>query len=150
MTGVPDSAFERAVETAKPAIDYCLERGYTLLYTANGPEPAVCVRLAVRDVNMLRAEAEESRAVLAGRCLADITLRDEEHRQAVCILAKGHDTVHDDGMGTTWTDKDHWKPLSRAALEQAWDEGLDAGRDRWMDVREFGDAPSNPYRKEAP
>ena len=38
----------------------------------------------------------------------------------------------------------------RSALEQAWDEGLDAGRDRWMDVREFGDPPSNPYKTEPP
>lgn len=29
---------------------------------------------------------------------------------------------------------------------RAWDEGLDAGRDRWMDAREFGDKPVNPYR----
>lgn len=58
----------------------------------------------------LRTEVEALRAVLVGRCLANITLRDEEHRQAVCILAEGHDTVHDDGMSTTWTDKDHWKP----------------------------------------
>lgn len=29
---------------------------------------------------------------------------------------------------------------------EAWDEGLDAGQDRWMDSREFGDAPVNPYR----
>lgn len=30
-------------------------------------------------------------------------------------------------------------------LHQAWDEGLEAGRDRWMDSREFGDPPRNPY-----
>lgn len=30
----------------------------------------------------------------------------------------------------------------------AWDEGLDEGRDRWMDSREFGDPPVNPYRQE--
>lgn len=29
---------------------------------------------------------------------------------------------------------------------EKWDEGLDAGRDRWMDSREFGDPPVNPYR----
>lgn len=29
---------------------------------------------------------------------------------------------------------------------EAWDEGLDAGRDRWMDNREFGNKPVNPYR----
>ena len=58
MTGVE-------AETAKPAIDYCLERGYTLLYTANGPEPAMCVRLAVRDANELRDEVESLRATVA-------------------------------------------------------------------------------------
>lgn len=52
-------------ETAKPAIDYCLERGYTLLYAANGPEPDMCVRLAVRDANSLRAEVEAWRATAA-------------------------------------------------------------------------------------
>lgn len=29
----------------------------------------------------------------------------------------------------------------------AWDEGLEAGRDRWADSREFGDPPVNPYRE---
>ena len=32
------------------------------------------------------------------------------------------------------------------ALAVAWDEGLDAGRYRWMDGWEFGDKPVNPYR----
>jgi len=36
-----------------------------------------------------------------------------------------------------------------AVKAAAWDEGLDAGRDRWMDSREFGDKPVNPYRTEA-
>lgn len=31
----------------------------------------------------------------------------------------------------------------------AWEEGLDAGADRWMDSREFGDKPVNPYETEA-
>lgn len=30
-------------------------------------------------------------------------------------------------------------------LAWAWGEGLDAGQDRWMDSREFGDPPVNPY-----
>lgn len=30
----------------------------------------------------------------------------------------------------------------------AWEEGLGAGCDRWMDSREFGDPPVNPYRQE--
>lgn len=32
-------------------------------------------------------------------------------------------------------------------LEGAWDEGLSAGQDRWLDSREFGDPPVNPYRR---
>jgi flavin-dependent dehydrogenase len=34
----------------------------------------------------------------------------------------------------------------REAKAEAWDEGLTAGADRWMDSREFGDPPVNPYR----
>ena len=34
-----------------------------------------------------------------------------------------------------------------AAKAEAWDEGLGSGRDRWMDSREFGDTPVNPYRR---
>ena len=34
----------------------------------------------------------------------------------------------------------------RVIAEKAWEEGLDAGRDRWMDSREFGDKPVNPHR----
>ena len=33
----------------------------------------------------------------------------------------------------------------RSAQHEAWDEGLEAGRDRWADSREFGDPPVNPY-----
>lgn len=29
---------------------------------------------------------------------------------------------------------------------EAWEDGLDAGRQRWADVREFGEEPVNPYR----
>lgn len=35
-------------------------------------------------------------------------------------------------------------------LAQAWDDGLEAGRDRWCDAREFGEPPVNPYRKAGP
>jgi hypothetical protein len=35
----------------------------------------------------------------------------------------------------------------RSRDEKTWDEGLDAGRDRWMDAREFGDPPVNPHRR---
>lgn len=56
------------------------------------------------------AELEALRATLEGRCLSDITHRDEEHRQSVCILPADHRTAHDDAMGTTWTDANHWQP----------------------------------------
>jgi len=36
-------------------------------------------------------------------CSADITHRDEGHRQSVCIKRAGHSGVHDDGQGCTWT-----------------------------------------------
>ena len=46
-------------------------------------------------------------AQLKGRCLADITLRDDDHRMVTCILPEGHTFEHDDGMGCLWTDGDH-------------------------------------------
>ena len=52
----------------------------------------------------------ERDALSEGRCLADITHRDEEHRQSVCMLPKDHaPLMHDDCMGCTWTDAEHWK-----------------------------------------
>ena len=54
---------------------------------------------------MERLSAAE--AQLKGRCLADITLRDDDHRLATCILPEGHTFEHDDGMGCLWTDGDH-------------------------------------------
>ena len=58
-----------------------------------------------------RAEIEALRSMLAGRCLSDITHRDEEHRQSVCMLPAEHAPLaHDDCMGCTWTDADHWQP----------------------------------------
>lgn len=35
-----------------------------------------------------------------------------------------------------------------AAKAEGWDEGLGSGRDRWLDSREFGSVPVNPYRTE--
>ena len=59
----------------------------------------------------LIAEAMErlsaAEAQLKGRCLADITLRDDDHRMVTCILPEGHTFEHDDGMGCLWTDGDH-------------------------------------------
>lgn len=56
------------------------------------------------------AEIDSLKAMLADRCLADITHRDEEHRQSVCMLPVGHAPLaHDDCMGCTWTDAEHWE-----------------------------------------
>ena len=38
-----------------------------------------------------------------GQCGADITHRDEHHRQSVCVRARGHSGAHDDGQGCVWT-----------------------------------------------
>lgn len=60
------------------------------------------------------------RAMLAGRCLSDITHRDDEHRQSVCMLPVGHAPLaHDDCVGCTWTDADHWQP---SAVDRVADE----------------------------
>ena len=67
-----------------------------------------------------RAEIEALRSILAGRCLSDVTHRDEEHRQSVCMLPAGHaPLVHDDCMGCTWTDADHWQ---ECAVDRVADE----------------------------
>ena len=69
-----------------------------------------------------RSEADALRAMLAGRCLSDITHRDEEHRQSVCMLPVGHAPLaHDDCMGCTWTDADHWEPSAIDALAEECD-----------------------------
>ena len=66
------------------------------------------------------AELDALRATLEGRCLSDITHRDEEHRQSVCMLPEGHAPLaHDDCMGCTWTDADHWQP---SAVDRVADE----------------------------
>ena len=69
-----------------------------------------------------RAEIEALRSQLAGRCLSDITHRDEEHRQSFCMLPAYHAPLaHDDCMGCTWTDGEHWQPqaVDRLADELA-------------------------------
>jgi len=86
------------------------------------PTPAESPRpidpAAERDA--LAAERDALRAMLAGRCLSDITHRDEEHRQSVCMLPVGHAPLaHDDCMGCTWTDADHWQP---SAVDRVADE----------------------------
>ena len=67
-----------------------------------------------------RAEIAALRSMLAGRCLSDITHRDEEHRQSVCMLPAEHAPLaHDDCMGCTWTDADHWQ---ECAVDRVADE----------------------------
>ena len=69
---------------------------------------------------LTRAELDALRAKLEGRCLSDITHRDEEHRQSVCMLPEGHaPLMHDDCMGCTWTDADHWQ---QSAVDRVADE----------------------------
>ena len=77
-------------------------------------------------VDVIQAAAHEAaardalRATLEGRCLSDITHRDEEHRQSVCMLPEGHaPLMHDDCMGCTWTDADHWQ---QSAVDRVADE----------------------------
>ena len=66
------------------------------------------------------AELDALRAKLEGRCLSDITHHDEEHRQSVCMLPEWHAPLaHDDCMGCTWTDADHWQP---SAVDRVADE----------------------------
>ena len=56
----------------------------------------------------------------SGRCLADITHRDEGHRQSVCMRPKDHaPLVHDDCLGCTWSDANHWEPSAVDALAAA-------------------------------
>ena len=79
------------------------------------------------------AELDALRATLEGRCLSDITHRDEEHRQSVCMLPEGHaPLMHDDCMGCTWTDADHWRPQ---AVDRLADElcavAVGAQREGW-------------------
>ena len=66
------------------------------------------------------AARDALRATLEGRCLSDITHRDEEHRQSACMLPEGHaPLMHDDCMGCTWTDADHWQ---QSAVDRVADE----------------------------
>lgn len=67
-----------------------------------------------------RLQAVLDAGVLAGRCLSDVTHRDEEHRQSICMLPAEHAPLaHDDCMGCTWTDADHWQ---QQAVDRVADE----------------------------
>lgn len=64
------------------------------------------------------------------------------------LALRGEDTNQ---IGTALTVEiseafDAWKAEIRS---EAWAEGLSAGADRWMDAREFGEPPVNPYVKDA-
>ena len=50
-------------------------------------------------------------AMTEGRCLDSITDRNDDHRMSFCMLPAEHAPLaHDDCMGCTWTDADHWQP----------------------------------------
>ena len=69
----------------------------------------------------LVARVREAEVALEGRCLADITLRDDDHRMVICILPEGHTFEHDDGMGCLWTDGGHGQAdpaTTRAPVER--------------------------------
>lgn len=90
-----------------------------------------------------RAERDALRSMIAGRCLSGITHRDEEHRQSVCMLPEGHaPLMHDDCMGCTWTDADHWEPSAIDALAEecdGWRHLADVRAARIARVREWID-----------
>ena len=78
----------------------------------------------------LVARVREAEAALSGRCLADITLRDDDHRMVICILPEGHTFEHDDGMGCLWTDgghraDDHSDAARLAAVDELHQPDLD-------------------------
>ena len=103
--------------------------------------PALLGTAAERDA--LAADRDALLAMLAGRCLSDITHRDEEHRQSVCMLPEGHAPLaHDDCMGCTWTDADHWEPSAIDALAEecdGWRHLADVRAARIARVREWID-----------
>ena len=79
----------------------------------------------------LDGEAELLAGMLDGRCLSDITHRDKDHRQSFCMLPAEHAPLaHDDCMGCTWTDADHWQP---SAVDRLADQ-IEAVRE-WIDRR---------------
>ena len=78
----------------------------------------------------LVARVREAEVALEGRCLADITLRDDDHRMVICILPEGHTFEHDDGMGCLWTDgghraDDHSDAARLAAVDELHQPDLD-------------------------
>ena len=71
----------------------------------------------------------------------------DEVREDYAHMIAPHTTWGEDGFDA-WLDRER-AAARREGQAEAWDEGLDAGRDRWMDAREFGDPPVNPYRNGA-
>ena len=92
----------------------------------------------------LVARVREAEVALEGRCLADITLRDDDHRMVICILPEGHTFEHDDGMGCLWTDGGHGQadpattraPVERLRAAEARLAAVDA-----LHVAEYDDGP---------
>lgn len=107
---------ERAVEAAAKALRDAWETsGVGIEYFEQSRRQArAAVTAALAEVEAsLTAERD---ALTEGRCLADITHRDDGHRVSVCVLPKGHTTAHDDALGCIWTDADHWQPSERDDL----------------------------------
>lgn len=100
---------DRILETARAALP--LAHGSNPLY----PSLRGLLSTVIALVERLR-EAEARLTILGGRCLDGITLRDGEHRQAVCILAADHREAHDDGLGCAWTDGEHWEASAEDRL----------------------------------
>ncbi len=59
-------------------------------------------------VSLVESLTAERDALAECRCMANITLRDDEHRLALCVLPDGHRAAHDDLLGTSWTDETHY------------------------------------------
>lgn len=73
----------------------------------------------------------------------NVTAQAERDYAWAVAAAAMRDHARDRGRGVT-------PERERAIRAEAWDEGLDAGRARWADFREFGESPVNPYREDDP
>ena len=91
----------------------------------------------VAEVARLTAERD---ALAAGRCMADTTLRDEEHRLVLCVLPEGHRIAHDDLLGTSWTDGTHYDPSEVERLRETVAR-VEALAEEWRYKGQFGWGP---------
>ena len=82
-------------------------------------------------VSLVESLTAERDALAEGRCMADTTLRDDEHRLVLCVLPKGHRAAHDDLLGTSWTDGTHYDQSEVERL-RAQAAAVEALPDEWM------------------